>query len=168
MGVALTTWARDVPKLLTSSRKHVGSGSDAPRVSAIPLLHLCADVSKLQQPAAGSALLRRLELERNRVLAQIYVVFDGDATLGYGQVGAMPKAVEEVLTALKRRPPEGLRPRPPSFNCFKNRASSSTWSTSLRQRSGAPPRSAYTRRYERSATTRGATMRESQNRSAAW
>ena len=139
------------------------------RHASLPsLLHLCADVSKLQQTAAGSARLRRLELELDRVLAQIYVVFDGDATLRYGQVGAMTKSVEEVLTALKRQPPEGLRPPPPSFNCFKNRASSSTWSTSLHQKSGAPPRSAYTRRYERSATTRGATMRESPNRSAAW
>ena len=77
----MTTWARDVPKLLTPSRKHVDSGSDAPRVSAIPLLHLCADVSKLQQPAASSARLRRSELELDRVLAQIYVVFDGNATL---------------------------------------------------------------------------------------
>ncbi len=60
-----------------------------------------------------------MELELDRVLAQIYVVFDGDATLRYGQVGAMPKAVEEVLTALKRRPPEGLGPAAAVFQLLQ-------------------------------------------------
>jgi hypothetical protein len=32
---------------------------------------------------------------------------------------SLSKAVEEVLTALKRRPPEGLGPRPPSFELLQ-------------------------------------------------
>jgi hypothetical protein len=40
-------------------------------------------------------------LEHDHV-TQIYVVLDGDVSLRYGPVGALSKAVEEVLTALRR------------------------------------------------------------------
>jgi hypothetical protein len=41
-------------------------------------------------------------LELDYIIAQIYVVFDGVVSLRYGQAGALSKAVEEVLTALRR------------------------------------------------------------------